>query len=37
MILVEREIAVTFVSCDLRQLEAATVEGIATYNPALTA
>ena len=37
MMLVEREVDVTFASSDRRQLEAATAEGIATYDPVLTA
>ena len=35
LMLVEREIDTTFVSSDLRQLEAATAEGMATFDPAV--
>ncbi|MEO1370225.1 MAG: type II toxin-antitoxin system VapC family toxin, partial [Acidobacteriota bacterium] len=35
LMLVDREIDVTFVSSDLRQLQAAAAEGIATWNPAV--
>ena len=35
LMLVEREVDLTFVSSDLRQLEAAAAEGIATLDPAV--